>query len=276
MKCDSPVNIRDPVDPLSKRYIAVPCGRCATCLQRKRSDWTIRIKEELKNSIGSAFVTLTYQTKFLPVTENGEITLSKRDLQLFLKRLRKHISFKYYAVGEYGTERNRPHYHIIFLGIGHDLIHFQKLVEKSWSENGELIGRIDTGNGTGASVNYCAGYIINRYDFINSEIVAPFALASKSLGITYVDKMRDWHTADLNRQYVPGENGAKYPLPRYYKQKLFTDEQKREIKKLHEKRILEEIATYDPDQASVDCSFEMDRKEARRRRIEIRNKKSKF
>ena len=276
MRCDSPVNIRDPADPLSKRYIAVPCGRCATCLMRKRSDWTIRIKEELKNSIGSAFVTLTYQTKFLPITEHGEITLSKRDLQLFLKRLRKHIKFKYYAVGEYGTERNRPHYHIIFLGIGNDILHFQRLVEKSWSQDGELIGRIDAGFGGGASANYCAGYIINRYDFVNSEIQPPFALASKSLGASYVDKMRDWHSQDLNRQYVPGENGAKYPLPRYYKNKLFTDEQKREIKKNYEKRILEEIAAFDPVKEYDDIYFEMDRKEARRRRMEIRSKKSKF
>lgn len=276
MKCDSPVNIRDPADLSKKRYIAVPCGRCSTCLLRKRSDWTIRIKEELKNSIGSAFVTLTYQTKFLPVTENGEITLSKRDLQLFLKRLRKHISFKYYAVGEYGSERNRPHYHIIFLGIGNDSLYFQKLVEKCWSQDGELIGRIDSGYGSGASINYTAGYIINRYDFVNSEIQPPFSLTSKSLGVSYVDKMRDWHSQDLNRQYVPGENGSKYPLPRYYKNKLFTDEQKRKIKKIYEKRILEEIASYDPDKEYDDIYFEMDRKEARRRRLTTRSKKSKF
>ena len=45
--------------------------------------------------------------------------LYPRDLQLFMKRLRKYISFnynekvRYYAIGEYGTRSLRPHWHIL-------------------------------------------------------------------------------------------------------------------------------------------------------------------
>ena len=89
----------------------VPCGKCIACLHNKRSDWQFRLRQEHKASKSSMFVTLTYRRKFLP--EGG--SLSKRDLQLFLKRLRKKdesVKIRYYAVGEYGSQRKRAHYHL--------------------------------------------------------------------------------------------------------------------------------------------------------------------
>lgn len=278
MICDSPVNIRDPVNPESKKYIAVPCGRCSACLMNKRMEWTIRIKEELRHCIGSSFVTLTYNDQNLPIDEHGNAQLSKSDLQNFFKRLRKNGigKFRYYAVGEYGSKNGRPHYHIIFLGCGLDLLSFRKNVEKAWSKNGESFGRVDVGTASGASSSYTAGYIINRYDYSDSPLVAPFALASKGLGSSYIDRMKEWHSDDLTRQYVPGEGGVKLPLPRYYKNKLYDEKQKRKIKKLNEERIEKQYLEFDPDKEYALILAEMDIKEARKRRVTIRNKKSKF
>lgn len=61
------------------------------------------------------FITMTYRDEDLP--ENG--TLVKRDLQLFMKRLRSAVApirFKFFACGEYGEKLSRPHYHAILLG----------------------------------------------------------------------------------------------------------------------------------------------------------------
>lgn len=70
------------------------------------------------------FVTLTYTPETLPTFSTGPggplvPTLRPKDLQLFLKRLRETIkpkSIRFYAVGEYGDETERPHYHLALFG----------------------------------------------------------------------------------------------------------------------------------------------------------------
>lgn len=60
--------------------------------------------------------------------ENNQIAvLVNRHLQLFIKRFRKYVSqhynekIRYYAVGEYGVQSLRPHWHIIFFYSSPDL-----------------------------------------------------------------------------------------------------------------------------------------------------------
>ena len=75
-----------------------------------------------------AFVTLTYRDETIPWVRNEETdtwhqTLDKRHLQLYLKRVRKHISrwdmhLRHFACGEYGEKTGRPHYHLIAFGLG--------------------------------------------------------------------------------------------------------------------------------------------------------------
>lgn len=76
--------------------------------------------ESLAHS-SSSFLTLTYSDENLPRTKGeGLPTLSPRDLQLWLKRFRKALSpskVRYYAVGEYGDETERPHYHLVVFGL---------------------------------------------------------------------------------------------------------------------------------------------------------------
>lgn len=63
----------------------------------------------------NVFITLTYEDPKLPLaSKSGLPSLQPRDLQLFLKRLRKQmapIELRFFAVGEYGNETERPHYH---------------------------------------------------------------------------------------------------------------------------------------------------------------------
>lgn len=68
------------------------------------------------------FVTLTYTDEHLPYdvpdivdTLDPMPTLKVRDVQLFLKKLRKSLTdrkIRYFAVGEYGDQTQRPHYHL--------------------------------------------------------------------------------------------------------------------------------------------------------------------
>lgn len=72
----------------------------------------------------NAFVTLTYSENDLPTctsasSSNTWPTLNPKDLSNWLKLLRKEISpqrIRYYCVGEYGENTNRPHYHVALFG----------------------------------------------------------------------------------------------------------------------------------------------------------------
>lgn len=63
----------------------------------------------------NCFITLTYSDEHLSMTSSGLPTLNPKDLQDWLKRFRKAIlplRVRYYAVGEYGDDSQRPHYHV--------------------------------------------------------------------------------------------------------------------------------------------------------------------
>ena len=92
----------------------LPCGRCIGCRLEHSRQWAVRSVHEISLHDQNCFVTLTFSNENLP----SNYSISKRDLQLFFKRLRKKISkkVKYFACGEYGEKNNRPHYHAIIFG----------------------------------------------------------------------------------------------------------------------------------------------------------------
>ena len=98
---------------------SVPCGKCLACSSNYRRDWVARMLLESQAHSDSVFITLTYSDENLP--DRG--SLVKRDLQLFLKRLRRRLDrlnrdkIRYFACGEYGDNTNRPHYHAIIWNL---------------------------------------------------------------------------------------------------------------------------------------------------------------
>lgn len=100
--------------PFIKAGHAFGCGQCMPCRVSRRRIWTHRILLETSERKDNAFVTLTYSDENLP----PGATLVPRDLQLFMKRLRKAFGGKlrYYGVGEYGDQTERPHYHLALFG----------------------------------------------------------------------------------------------------------------------------------------------------------------
>jgi hypothetical protein len=102
----------------SKVSFQLPCGRCIGCRLEYSRQWAMRCLHEAKMSSVSSFLTLTYDNEFLPPAG----TLVLRDLQLFMKRLRKRKGdgIRFYASGEYGDDNLRPHYHLLLFNCSFD------------------------------------------------------------------------------------------------------------------------------------------------------------
>jgi len=242
----------------------VPCGKCYNCKSRRAQSWALRLRNELEHSDTADFISLDYKPSTIPISQKYFQTLVKSDLQNFFKRLRKkhgkeNKTIKYYAVGEYGGKKFRPHYHIILFNAK------KEHIETSWTDCKDKrnkkftkLGRIHYGFVTPQSIAYSLKYIskakripVNEYD----DRLPEFALMSKGLGKNYLtDKMIAWHKAKPSeRMYAPLPNGQKTPLPRYIKQRLnYTDEEKAQAELYHkiiadanrEKEILAHGANY--------------------------------
>lgn len=84
-----------------------------------------------------------------------------RDLQLYIKRLRKSISFvsgekiRYFAVSDYGGQYARPHFHIIFyLDDPKTFQVFRELSIQKWQ-----FGNVDSSPAANGSASYVSSYI---------------------------------------------------------------------------------------------------------------------
>lgn len=231
MACMFPYYVKNPKYPCrsSDRHLPVPCGKCPVCLKRHALAWSFRLMKQDEISVSSSFVTLTYADENLPRTAGNFSTLEKPAVQLFMKRLRKlhprNVKLSYYAVGEYGSRTMRPHYHLILFNAD------KNLIEKAW-----LLGEIHIGDVTGASIGYVTKYLhkgrvvpVHK----NDDRLPEFSLMSKKLGANYLtDTMKNWHNSNLTRNYVIVPGGGKIALPRYYRDKIYTDDQKAQQAKL--------------------------------------------
>lgn len=254
MQCINPVKIKFSEETLAKRrqdetldmidryrtYMYVPCGKCEACLSNRRSAWSFRLHQELKVSESCYFLTLTYDDQYLPyktVTIDGvscEVPcVSKRDVQLFLKRFRKCIEpfkIRYFIVSEYGPKTYRPHYHMILFNYPQLLKNkIDEYIEESW-RNGFV--RVDPVSD--ARIHYVTSYCLDS-STLPSYLPKNFMLCSRrpGLGSAYLDNYSvvKYHLDNLDPfGHFPSSSGDhKVKLPRYYSDKLFTDAQRHQI-----------------------------------------------
>ena len=97
--------------------LEIPCGTCLGCKLDNANAWATRIMLETFDHKENSFITLTYDNEHLNIN-NNHMTLVKKDIQDFIKRLRFHLNKKisYFACGEYGNQTHRPHAHLIVFG----------------------------------------------------------------------------------------------------------------------------------------------------------------
>lgn len=96
--------------------IPAPCGQCLFCRINRRRIWAHRMTLEAAMHKENAFVTLTYA----PEHEPKDRSLVPSHVQAFIKAMRQALlpaRVRFYAVGEYGDQSGRPHYHLAMFGM---------------------------------------------------------------------------------------------------------------------------------------------------------------
>ena len=153
--------------------------------------------EELRDSVvlynkHRAFYKANYSVNRNVTYENNNVAvLVNRHLQLFIKRFRKYVSqhynekIRYYAVGEYGVQSLRPHWHILFFYSSSQLAgDFENVVQfgtKSRPVQTPLFlralwkfGYIDSKQTDGKAYFYVSSYVNKPADFpYVLELLAP-------------------------------------------------------------------------------------------------------
>lgn len=202
------------------------CGQCIPCRINARRLWSHRIQLEALTHADNCFATFTYDPAHYP--EDG--SLCPRDLRLFLYRFRKAvrpIRFRYFAVGEYGTQTQRAHYHVAFFGIG---MQFQSAMFHTWGKGYVHVGELNKD-----TASYIAGYVTKKMTSADDARLngrhPEFCRMSLRPGIgataipAVARTLNDTHGASLiNRTGdVPAtlrHGGKDQPLGRYLKRKL--------------------------------------------------------
>nr|WAE43439.1 MAG: replication initiator protein [Microviridae sp.] len=137
-------------EAISLDMIKVGCGRCSYCRLERARNWAVRCMCEASLHDSNSFVTLTYSVEGLV-----DDSLHVEHLQLFFKRLRKKFSFRYFACGEYGDLKGRPHYHVLFFGLSESVV----TLEPFWKH-----GLVHVGSLTFESCAYVARYCLKKFD----------------------------------------------------------------------------------------------------------------
>lgn len=223
----------------------VNCGRCIGCRLEYARQWSVRIMHEASAHEHNAFLTLTYRDADLTngvskKTGNVRATLVPADLQKFWKRLRIDLHRKgrnldvnpirYFACGEYGDKRGRPHYHACVFGLypedaklysvkNGNRIYSSESLDRIWTHGDVRIGDV-----TFESASYVARYMMKKHlgkdsDYYENEGIEPeFVRMSRrpGIGAAWFDR--------FGAEVFPADRiimrGHKAPPPRYYLSRL--------------------------------------------------------
>ena len=139
MQCRYPVTMTIDQGGIT-REIVRPCSQCTPCrINYSQEFMTRHYFESIEYGEMMAFLTLTYIEKYLPGPPGiyGMGSLRKEDIEKFMKRLRFNVWKRYkirirvHLVGEYGSKKRRPHYHLIIYGIEERLAELEAY--RAWS-----------------------------------------------------------------------------------------------------------------------------------------------
>ena len=259
--------------------IPVPCKQCTLCRLARAGEWASRAMHEKRMHSDSAFLTLTYRDEALTRTPDGA-TLVKRDLQLFMKRLRleRQSGLRYLACGEYGERTKRPHYHMLLFNTCFPDMKYHKMsgekklyasaeLDSLWKLGDCLIGEVEF-----ESCAYVAGYVVKK---ITGELAAShygarvpeFQVQSLGLGRSYYER----YASEIHAHDTVVMRGHEVKVPRYYdyRRNKVDPDGVEALKKERRLRAMKFKADNTPARLRVKERFQELKRETFRRRTDV-------
>lgn len=242
----------------------IGCGQCIECRIQKAREWAVRLYcESLCHDKDSCwFITLTYAPENLPkpfdtfnrvnYKRGMYSSLCKDEVSTFMKNLRNKFGpgIRFFACGEYMPNRDpnssqlhAPHYHLCVFGLknldlkflyakkGH-LYFNSDSIDKIWKKGFVVISDFSSTN-----AQYTAQYCVKKftgkknndyYELCFNSQVKPlseeFILMSRrpGIGLNYLNSHKD---ELLSSKLIYMREGKSAMLPRYFKNKLFDDDE---------------------------------------------------
>lgn len=217
------------------RWIQIPCGHCEECRRAKANEWRVRLMEEIKsNPKNIIFATLTFSEESLKRLEYDEKEPNKapqKAISLFRKRWWKKYKapLKHWLITELGHDNTkRIHLHgIIWTELTEE--QFEKEWGYGWIYFGYEVNE--------RTINYIIKYITKR-DEDNPEFNGKI-FTSKGIGKDYINKnslRRHRYQDRFTEETYRTDSGIKIALPTYYKQKLWTDQEREALRIIKEEK----------------------------------------
>lgn len=257
-----------PITDERVKMVPIGCGKCMECLRGKARNWNVRLQEELKGTKPkhAKFITLTFSNESLKELENDlwikvkhstrkEITMKngkkrkyynymevknphelkgydldnaigKLGTRRFLERWRKKFgkSVKHWLVSELGTKKTeRLHLHgILFLEDPNQIDELEKLWNYGHVFVGEYVNE--------STMSYITKYV-SKPDKLH-RTYKPIILTSSGIGSTYIERPNsalNRFDGENTREYYRTRTRHKLTLPIYYRNLLYTDEEKEKL-----------------------------------------------
>lgn len=207
--------------------ILIDCGTCLGCLRDKARSWRVRLLHEhmFGNHDSCTCLTLTIAPEYYEQFQTKAGMASA--MRAFIDRLRYYTpgrrSPKRFFISELGEDRGRLHFH----GFIWDCNIPRQDLERSW-RYGFICARPLR---SAKQLSYATKYITKpAVDFHK-----PTIFVSPGLGLSYCnqERWRSWHKKgnanDPLNLYCKFDSFV-YAMPRYYRSKIFTDDEIRNFK----------------------------------------------
>lgn len=208
------------------RYVTAACGKCYECRKQKARGWLVRMEEELRHNPNAIFITLTLEDKWCKKIEKkynikGDNNIATQAIRLWLERVRKVTkkSIKHWCITELGGNgTEKVHIHGVLWGVG-----LESLIRKTWNYGFIFVGQYVNEK----TINY-----ITKYMYKKDEKHPTFTgkvLCSAGIGSQYItrpDSKNNKYKGDDTKETYRCKNGAKINLPIYYRNKIYTEEER--------------------------------------------------
>ena len=210
------------------RYVQIKCGKCLECRKQKQREWTTRMSEELKHNQKAYYLTLTISEENMSMLKKkynlkdaNEIATKAHRLYLENYRKKEKKAPRHWCITELGEKKGRIHLHGIFWGNLESL-------KNRWTFGFTYVG--DYVNEK--TINYITKYMLKENP-ADKNFVGK-VLCSKGIGLQYTETLNatlinKWSGKNTKEYYLL-RNGQKTALPEYYRRKIWTDEQREQLR----------------------------------------------